>query len=318
MALKFSVGALAGKVLRSVRRAQVACVVSRRTSAKRVGSCWIVWIILTGRRLQIRCLAAVTTASINGRKSCRMVLFGNPVHGDQKVAHRIVKIPPAAVMQTPPEEDDTPPVLTNRPELTVRQRQVAIYGERARLAYQRNCRNYVARLRGVDSFNGASKDNPAWELVGELVLSQGWLSPEQFIAAQFTTGTIPQIKKLVSGDSCKRYTAYADDILLKLAAEWSTASMQFRSACRDTATTFPTYPNARIWRRTLMDFSYTISPLFRYCVAASEGFTEEAEKLYESALQQLLSEPDGYVSAWHGKIPGALLAAVAATINITL
>ena len=228
-------------------------------------------------------------------------------------------IPVAALMQQPPSlEDDEHPCETHRPDLTPRERTALAYGERARLAYEREWQLRTEALRGTGSHYRASAENPIWARIGDLLLAQGWTSPEQYITAQFKQGMIPAMRTLVSSDSCKVYKQYTEDVVAKLVAGWVASNLTFRSACLETAATFPTYSDARIWRRVLTDLRFPLSALFRYCIADNEGFTEEARRLFDAAKQQLLTDPDGYARAWAGKIPAALLEDVAATLNVTL
>lgn len=60
------------------------------------------------------------------------------------------------------------------------------------------------------------------------------------------------------------------------------------------------------WKLVLDDKTQPLTVLFRYCVATSEGFTDIATKYKLRALEQYLSNKEGYDEIWGSWIPKEL------------
>lgn len=61
-----------------------------------------------------------------------------------------------------------------------------------------------------------------------------------------------------------------------------------------------------LWKSVILDESLPLSPLFRYCLALSEGFSRDARRYYKAALLQYLQSMDQYDEVWGKWIPESL------------
>ena len=75
-----------------------------------------------------------------------------------------------------------------------------------------------------------------------------------------------------------------------------TAKMQFRKEKYH-------WTDAQIFRAVLGNRLLSLSALFRYCLARSEGYSELAESFHQEAIEQYLDDPDAYDRIWEQWVP---------------
>ena len=115
--------------------------------------------------------------------------------------------------------------------------------------------------------------------------------------AKFVTANKPKARDLYlsvaqrsSSDTTRLF------LLQKNVFSRETAKMQFRKEKYH-------WTDAQIFRAVLGNRLLSLSALFRYCLARSEGYSELAESFHQEAIEQYLDDPDAYDRIWEQWVP---------------
>jgi hypothetical protein len=114
----------------------------------------------------------------------------------------------------------------------------------------------------------------------------------------------------------ERYSKYCERADIHLEEDWQNCARQFELAVADLRVRFPNKESKLLWHFALANQRYELSPLFKYCIAASEGIEEIVSATSKDALLQLLGDPQGYIRVWEDRIPEALKAAAFSQMGI--
>lgn len=214
------------------------------------------------------------------------------------------------IQQPPPEEYVAVPVVENVQRAMAR-RLANAYKREDALRHIRVC-DQDARMRVA-----TDETIEKWMRVARAVLLEGIDDPERFMRAAFTQ-SIARDTTLAFGpatngfdergfqaqvDNYRRYCMHADT---HLAEDWDAYGLEFEVAVRALRTRFPQKPQKELWHFVLMNKFHMLSPLFKYCIAASEDIPEVVNAVHSAALLQFLGDPKGYIRVWKEKIPLAL------------
>ena len=167
------------------------------------------------------------------------------------------------------------------------------------------------RARNLSAFDGGSdrwgrRYQSIWPKVAKTVRTTERLDPEGFVRAQFE-GRYSRIRPndLFGSGAVRRYTEYSKNNDEFPTAELLSDTRTFMDAASTVLCWFPDYSQRQAWEHAILDTAVHISPLFRYCVAVSEGLTAAANIFREAAISRLLQNP-AYLDAWREQIPQEL------------
>lgn len=149
---------------------------------------------------------------------------------------------------------------------------------------------------------------------------------EQFIHAQYrysvprgeTLSMAPNPVTFKHDLAFDRYLEYHGRTECRLRQQLESLHLEFECCAGDAANAFPAYTNRQLWNYVLMNKMLELPPLFRYCIAASEGLTEPMEEFYNSAVEQLLTDPMSYCAHWSEMIPASLIVEAENILGIKL
>ncbi len=94
----------------------------------------------------------------------------------------------------------------------------------------------------------------------------------------------------------------------KIVAEKSSLLKSRTNTLKDKLTQYEAAGSSKAKKLALLDPVFDSSPLFQYCVALDEGYTEIADNIFDQAVVEFLRCPSVYVEAWRDLIPGFLRA----------
>jgi hypothetical protein len=97
-----------------------------------------------------------------------------------------------------------------------------------------------------------------------------------------------------------RYCARAD---AQLEEAWQADARTFKLALHTLRTRFPERAGYHQWYSVLTNGFYTMSPLFKYCIATAEGIADVRASEHDAAVLQMLGDPAGYLRIWKDRIP---------------
>jgi len=183
-----------------------------------------------------------------------------------------------------------------------------------------NTREWLARSVQVDGREHAlirAKDSQQsrWHALARHLDVRRVNNLERFVHAQYrysvprgnTLSTPPNITSFMSEQSYDRYADYHKMANKYMAQKLESAHLEFECLVGDAAISFPDYSDRELWNFVLMNKMYTeLSPLFRYCVAASVQSAAAVQQYRSSALEQYLLDPMGYSQVWDRAIPKEL------------
>jgi hypothetical protein len=226
-------------------------------------------------------------------------------------------VPSAAIPQRPPPEEGVAATYTAHPEATLAQRNNVCMAQRMCAAYGAQFRRWKELQTGQKSRYTEDWQNPCWLRAVSAMREEGCDTPEVYILAQFSFGAPLAPTHLAGLDARRAYRLFIQDNDERLQRQWTSESLVFRCACAGAQQTVEATPRV-IWEHVLRSPRYPLSPLFRYCLAVSEGLDETATLLRASALDQYLNNPRGYDQNWAGRIPAELRTAVEPLTQIAI
>jgi len=194
-------------------------------------------------------------------------------------------------------------------------------------AYQRECAWRRLRVEKVRSAVYSSKElQPFWLKLARDLILQECDNPERFMHVQFcygvptgtTLATCPFTNSLQTTEAYKRYRRQSTRMDAHLAQDLQSNCRSFDYGMMDTRASYPHKSEREAWDFVLLNKLYDMSPLFRYCIAHSEHLASTTRLHYDEALQQLLSDPQGYAKVWKDVIPRQLLDTVANILQTKL
>lgn len=146
---------------------------------------------------------------------------------------------------------------------------------------------------------------PIWPTIARFMLANG-LDPQVCIAMLFTRNrgrraplypnAIATSTNLAVFEEATRNTA--EEIRYKLLTESQVCRLEIAEAAELEGSRGPD-----LWQQVLLDDGLEFSPLFRFCVAVSEGIESVARDYLEEAIIQYLSNESAYNSEWGGWVP---------------
>lgn len=210
------------------------------------------------------------------------------------------------MQQPPPENPEETPAITFRPDLSSQDRDIMRLALRICHAYGARFRLMSGALKGRKSNYADTPNDPSWRAIAQVLRDNHIGDPERFIEAQFRYSAVCPINHLKSPEALVRYKKYAGEQRERMAL---TLSGDVNEFCMRTGLLQHTKPDAAprmLWEVTLRDLTVRMSPLFRYCVAVSEGFDKTAAMFKDAAMQQFIADVAGYRQIWKNKIPDAL------------
>ena len=216
----------------------------------------------------------------------------------------------ARMQQPPPENHEEQPVRLRRGDLTPERREMAAIARRLYDAYVGAAREWHSVWRGETHYAPNRRDK-AWPRAAKHLSEIGCTTPERYIQAQFRFGAPTPIRELCGPKAMQRFEEYTKDYATQLRQLMVSDAKMFRAAVSELKLTAPNMPERRAWEASLNNLRVRLSPLFRYCIAVSEGLIDTAKKFKDAAVQQLLTDPDGYAECWTDTIPAALREEVA-------
>jgi len=195
-------------------------------------------------------------------------------------------------------------------------------------AYKRETYWRAMRVENVKLPNFNTRElGDCWPRLARLIMQSGWSNAERFIHVQFKYGPSseklqtlehgPLVNMLTSEKAMKQYTQYivrADSMLVQ---QLESAKLEFKCASAECAGQYPHLPTRERWELILMNKMLDLPPLFRYCVASSEGLAC-AKDLWEEGFQQFMSDPIGYTRTWEATIPAEMKAEAEELLQLKL
>lgn len=178
---------------------------------------------------------------------------------------------------------------------------------------------YVPRPKDIERPKTAARPLLSeWHKLAECLLKRG-IPPAEYVRLYFSKlpslGEVPQLQQLASEQAIAGYWELRQDFVMqqrsKFRAQAASAARKIR-LLQDPGDLVEglSVVDATLW--VLRDEGNTLTPLFRYCVAAREAardprFAELEERYYTAAALQLAQNCEGYVAAWDaGWIPESL------------
>lgn len=226
---------------------------------------------------------------------------------------------PAGRVQSPPPEECEPLVFA--PDGAEQ------FAWRLARAYQREETWRAVRLGEVPKNNQITKLKPAWRSLARRLRSVYCFEPERFMHAQWLNSVNVDEKTLSHGPfpngfdneaAVQRYTRYAARADQALQTELESNTKQFQFGVFETAMAYPQRNTKQIWDLVLRNKVYDMSPLFRFSVSIAEKLFEVAGIYRDEAVQQLLTDPAGYMRTWGKLIPDKLKQDVELILQTTL
>ena len=221
----------------------------------------------------------------------------------------------------PPEEAEEVPVRENEQQAMARRLSAAFNREEALRCIRVS--DQAARIKGAS-------EAESWMKLARSLLHAGIVDPERFMHAAFTQ-SIPRDNTLMFGpasnnffdgpsltnqiDNYRRFCERADRYLVE---DWEHNARVFELAITGLRDRFPEKPAKSLWNYAVLSGRYDMSPLFKYVLLMSEQMYEDAARFHDEALLQLLGDPQGYLRAWKGKLPTALIEEAEDVLNTTL
>jgi hypothetical protein len=223
--------------------------------------------------------------------------------------------------QPPPEEVEALPVKVNA--------QVAFA---ARLSAAFNREEALRQIRVCDRATEvrppSTDEKGQWKELARRLMREGINDPERFMHAAFTTSVAADdtlahglFSNALWGKSLltyvEQYRKYCEHADAQLEEAWQADARTFKLALIDMRQRFPEKAGYHQWHSVLTNGFYTMSPLFKYCIAAAEGIAEVCMHEYEAAVVQFLGDPTGYQRVWKDRIPEAFIRDAERVLGIT-
>jgi hypothetical protein len=202
------------------------------------------------------------------------------------------------------------------PELDYRERLAA----RLRAAFVRERRRWVVRRTGKPSMFGSGpipawdggidyngvRHTAVWPKVADQLIDARCADPERFILAQFSGLANLRASDMLGGKAMERYKQVMDKLPDIVLGSFQADMGAFRLGVHRTSRWFPDMTPRDVNEYVLGSHYFTLSPLFRYCCAAEEGFADLVDVYQYAALDQFMSSPTDYRRLWGNKLPQAL------------
>lgn len=185
-----------------------------------------------------------------------------------------------------------------------RQREITI--ERLKAAYVRERRRWLQANRG---FEGRDDLNPywdtAWPRAADFVITHG-CDPDTYIHAQFNRGRFVTPKQLWTPKALEAYRKFVQESEGIIADRLAAETRVFEARLFEYQPFLQGRTKEEQWRFLLNDTTLALTPLFRYCVAASCSFHPIMDQYEEQALYQYLGNRQAYDMHWSAVIPPRL------------
>lgn len=160
---------------------------------------------------------------------------------------------------------------------------------------------------GTDQYNVRHK--PVWLKLAEQLLQAGHSDAEGFISAQFSgSAKLTTPNQLMSRAAFAKYSYYVRYSENVLDQDLISQTREFDMAVLTTQTWLPNLTLSEIWQHVICNTSWTLSPLFRYCIAVSENMVTASEQWRPLAYDELSNNPVGYCNCWKKVLPPGALA----------
>ena len=217
----------------------------------------------------------------------------------------------AGMMQQPPDEEASELV---RPKKA--QDSTSKMARRLLAAYYREADLRKFRVGSVVVTHAREPElTTFWYKLARKMILLEIKEPERYMHAQFkhsapigdTLLEGPLQNMLLSDDAIKRYETYADRAEGMLSQALESNKLQFKLSMVQAHRRHPDYGDEKLWNFVLGNKIGKMSPLFRYCLAISENMSGPAEDLKPAAIEQLLTDPPGYLRSWGDVIPRPLI-----------
>jgi len=225
------------------------------------------------------------------------------------------------IQQPPPERADERPAMIDDGALGPVDREVNDYAKRLFEAFYRE----TARVQKSWNYGECrppeySKDRQRkWQRMAKKLRAAGIANPEGYVHQQFMHGRTRQPNQMVSQEAIEKYEERVQVDREQQRLAWKTERQEFIVNSQILAAAQPSAAPQEIMSQVLSNTGYSLSHLFRYCVAVKNGLADVATTFHQAALQQLLTDTEGYASNWAGKIPPQLLeeaAGILGTSNV--
>lgn len=215
-----------------------------------------------------------------------------------------------------------PDTLANPPDHEATQARVA-FESRIRAAYVRAMRRWINENNpGADSTWGADH-NPkydggiapngrnyrsSWVSIADFLAEHNCFDAEGFIDANCIPGARPpEPAQLITQTAIDTYRSRAANTPKALQSALTSQAGVFRVENLKLRRWYPDTAKQEIWRRVLLTLDVQISPLFCYCLAAREGFSDICQLYEELAISQYMTNPAAYRQAWAAVLPDTLI-----------
>lgn len=171
------------------------------------------------------------------------------------------------------------------------------------------------RIDGIQyAYNANMTPKPYWHTLAKKLMLLGITNPERFIHTQYmysimtalSLSDAPISNSFEHPTAIDRFQQYNARAEFYLTQELKSAILTFECTINEVSVSFPEKTDKELWKYVLINRMYELPPLFRYSVGVSEAIQEVIQIFHNEALQQLLSDPIGYVATWKGVIPEAL------------
>jgi hypothetical protein len=228
-------------------------------------------------------------------------------------------IPAAGSIQRPPAERlDTVPTEINDGATTAAQRATQAYAQRLFNAYQRENRRILAKVWLVERYRELkynSDTGKLWRRMASTLMAAGVTNVEGFVHYQVRYGKTKRPSQLTMYDAIDKYVASLAAVCEGQVLEWQATANAFNTHAKTLAAAMPTATKMQVQKIVLSNLLYGFSSLFCYCVAVRNGHDDLAAGFHDAALQQLLTDRDGYAKNWADYLPAQLLEEAAKMID---
>jgi hypothetical protein len=167
---------------------------------------------------------------------------------------------------------------------------------------------------------------PFWQKLARTLMIYGCDNPERYVnilyhygvPGQKTLATGPFPNMLASDDAWDTYIKHNIQADMALIQQLESAKLTFKCAMTEVSADYPGHDNKWLWHLILMNRMYDLPPLFGCCLAAVENMPDTVAALRGAALDQLMTDPIGYVGTWRANIPVTLKAEAEQLLQLKL
>jgi hypothetical protein len=199
---------------------------------------------------------------------------------------------------------------------------VARAAERVRAAYVAHVQDHRLKRSGIEiryrpkacwdgGYDPSSRRNyrPVWPRIAERIMDVG-LDPVDAVKVLFDfwpNESSPTPNDIATEENILRTKNRKKTEAINVATAIKTQTEVFRSALWSSSVTNKDPDPTAPVRYVLNCLGFDLSPLFRYCIALSGGYSEQAARWHRAAAAQFEENPEAYVQYWKTLLPAHML-----------